>query len=110
MRPDLLPTAPLSQVIFIHDYLQLLFGDVSFSIYNPSKLTLNGVGVLFRHAGFCDSLVSLLGQPLKSVSAEPTLTLSFQNGAVLVVAKSGFGPEAWQYCCPGAAIVVEQNA
>jgi hypothetical protein len=110
MRPEILPIDPLSQVVFIHDYLQLVFQDACFSIYNSSELSLGGVSVLFGQPGFCDGLVSLIGQALKSVSGSPSLTLSFQSGAILVVAQSGSGPEAWQFNSVGGPIVVEQNA
>jgi hypothetical protein len=54
--------------------------------------------------------VSLIGQALISVSDKPSLSLTFQSGAVLVVAQSGRGPEAWQYNSLGEPFVVEQNA
>lgn len=37
--PNLIPLEPLSQVVFIHDYLQLVFQDESFSIYNLAELS-----------------------------------------------------------------------
>jgi len=47
--------------------------------------------------GFCDGLVSLIGQSLIDASANPSLSLTFKSGMILVVGQSGQGPEAWQY-------------
>lgn len=110
MRPDILPIEPLSRVVFIHDYLQLVFQDACFSIYNPAELKLDSSLLLSGQPGFCDVLVSLIGQPLTSALSSPSLSLTFQNGTVLTVAQIGQGPEAWQYAALGEPIVVEQKA
>jgi len=110
VRPEILPTEPLSQVVFIHDYLQLVFQGACFSIYNAAELRQGNNSLSQGKPGFCDGLVSLIGQPLTSASASPSLLLTFQSGTVLVVAKSGQGPEAWQYNSFGEPVVVEQNA
>ena len=112
MRPNLLPTDPLSQVVFIHDYLQLVFQDSCFSIYNAATLRSNDVSLQQGEAGFCGSLVSLIGQTLLAVvtNGDSSLTLSFQSGTALCVATAGLGPEAWQFNSVGNLIVVEQNA
>jgi hypothetical protein len=110
MHSNILPAEPLSEVVFIHDYLQLVFQDTCFSIYNAAELRQSSCSLSQGQPGFCDGLVSLIGQPLTTASASPSLSLTFQNGAVLVVAQSGQGPEAWQYTSLGEPIVVEQNA
>lgn len=110
MRPNILPTEPLSQVVFVHDYIQLVFQDACFSIYNAAELRLDGFLILQGQSGFCDRLVNLIGQSLLYVLAEPVLSLTFQGGAVLVVTQFGDGPEAWQYNSANGPIVVEQNA
>lgn len=110
MQPDIHPTEPLSQVVFVHDYLQLVFQDACFSIYNVAELRQGNSSLSQGQPCFCDGLVSLIGQPLTSASANPSLSLTFQNGTVLIVAQSGQGPEAWQYNSPGEPIVVEKNA
>jgi hypothetical protein len=110
MRPDIHPIESLLQVVFIHDYLQLVFQDACFSIYNPAELR-QGDSLLSRgEPGFCDILVSLIGQPLTSASSSPSLSLTFQGGTVLVVAQFGQGPEAWKYFALGKSTVVELNA
>ncbi|MFA6094970.1 MAG: hypothetical protein WC757_03750 [Candidatus Paceibacterota bacterium] len=110
MRPDILPIEPLSQVVFIHDYLQLVFQNACFSIYNAVELRQGNISLSQGQPGFCDGLVSLIGQPLTSASASPSLSLTFQSGTVLVLAQSGQNSEAWQYNSFGWPIVVEQNA
>jgi hypothetical protein len=112
MRPDLLPADPMSQVVFVHDYLQLVFQGSCFSIYNLATLHEDGVLLEQGQPGFCDKLVGLIGQALSMVSSigESSLTLTFLNGAVLAVAPDGSGPEAWQFNSLGGLIVVEQNA
>jgi hypothetical protein len=110
MRPDIHPIEPLSQVVFIHDYLQLVFQDACFSIYNPAELRQGDSLLSQGEPGFGDVLVSLIGQPLTSASSSPSLSLTFQGGTILVIAQFGQGPEAWQYSALGEPIVVEQNA
>lgn len=109
MRPDLFPTEPLSQVVFVHDYIQLVFQDACFSIYNTVELRQGETVTLQGCPGFCDGLVNLIGQSLISASVEPPLSLEFQSGLVLVVQQPGDGPEAWQYSSSTGSIVVEQN-
>jgi hypothetical protein len=109
---DLLPSDPLSQVVFVHSYLQLVFQDSCFSIYNPSTLRVRDTILTFGQPGFADDIVALIGQGLSSVSldGEDSISLIFKTGAVLSVARGGTGPEAWQYNSLGGPIVVEQNA
>lgn len=110
MIQDILPTEPLSQVVFVHDYIQLVFQDACFSIYNIAELQLAETTLLQGQPGFCDALVGLIGLPLISVSSGPMLSLSFQGGVMFVVTEGSSGPEAWQYNSPGFSSVVEQNA
>ncbi len=110
MIPDFLPAEPLSQVVFIHDYIQLVFQEACFTIYNSVELWLGETPVLQGRPGFCDTLVSLIGLSIISVSVRPVLSLTFQSGVTLVVTEACNGPEAWQYNSPGYPIVVEQNA
>lgn len=112
MRPNLLPADPLSQVVFVHNYLQLVFQNSGFSIYNAATLLSNGVAVERGQSGFCDKLVGLIGQPLLGVVApdDSSLILTFQDGSVLSVASVGSGPEAWQFNSISGPVVVAQNA
>lgn len=110
MSPYILPVAPLSQVVFVHDYIHLVFQDACFSIYNTAELKQDGNLLLQGQFGFCDALVSLIGLSLTSVSSQPLLSLRFQGGAEFVVTEACSGPEAWQYSSPSSQTVVVQNA
>ena len=110
MSPYILSVAPLSQVVFVHDYIHLVFQDACFSIYNTAELKQDGHLLLQGQFGFCDALVSLIGLPLTSVSSQPLLSLRLQGGAEFVVTEACSGPEAWQYSSPSSQTVVVQNA
>lgn len=117
MKPNLVPQEPLSQVIFIHDYLQLVFQDEVFSIYNVSKLVNDGTELTQGTPGFCDAMVNLIEQHVVGVSSttEYPLSLMFNNGSQFVVLGGDLGsrgPEAFQYINRNNLnlIVVEQNA
>lgn len=115
MKPNLVPHEPLSQVVFIHDYLQLVFQGESFSIYNISKFVHNGTELVQGESGFCDAMVSLIGQRVVTAmgTTEHPLSLSFANGArflVLPGAVGARGPEAFQFTGGNNQFVVEQNA
>ena len=69
MVPNILPTDPLSQVVFVHNYLQLVFQDSGFTIYNPCALNLEGTPIQFGQDGFADALVGLIGQSLLNAAS-----------------------------------------
>lgn len=101
------PAEPLSQVVFLHDYLQLVFGDSSLSIYGPAAITIRDATCVFGQTGFCDAMVSLLGATVLSVAADVagSLHIQFDSGAKIAVAASGDGPESWQLNADGEIIV-----
>lgn len=111
----LLPLEPLSEVAFVHDYLQLAFQGESYSIYNIAKLILNSNEWMQGDAGFCDALVGLLGQRVQEAlnSSEHPLVLRFESGAQLLVLSGSLGargPEAFQFVNRENQVIVEQNA
>ena len=113
MKVDMQPVEPLSQVVFVHDYLHLVFQGQAFTLYNI--VTYSTVSGDFRQGqpGFCDSLVSLIDQTARAEALPDKLLLRFSGGAVISVASSGSdarGPEAWQFSQLGDPTVVEQNA
>ena len=115
MKLNLVPSEPLSQVVFIHDYLQLVFQGESFSVYNVSKLVHNGTELIQGQSGFCDAMVNLIGQRVvtAAVSTENPLSLSFESGSkfsVLPGSVGARGPEAFQFTGRYNQIIVEQNA
>ena len=113
--PNLRPSAPLSQVMFVHDYLQLIFQDERFNIYNVSEIEHRDVKVAHGEPGFCDVLVSLIGQRVFRVSQSDNhaLKLSFEKGAQFVVRSDDDAvrsPEAFEFDGKNQPKVIEQNA
>jgi hypothetical protein len=113
MRPDLQPTDPLSQVVFIHDYLQLVFQDCGFSLYNAVTYELDGLPIRQGAPGFCDAVVALIDQTAVVSSPEDSgLAIHFADGATIRCPISGpgtRGPEAWHFNRIGEPSVIEQN-
>ena len=112
MQPDLQPVDPLSQVVFVHDYLQLVFQDCAFTLYNPATYAKDATVLRQGQPGFCDALVSLIDQGARAEVRGEGLLLHFVGGAVVSVSTSGpdaRGPEAWQFGRLGGPYVVEQN-
>ena len=115
MVPNLKPSEPLSQVVFVHDYLQLIFQDEAFNIYNVSEVEHRGVKLAHGEPGFCDALVALIGQCVIEASHSDSyaLKLSFEEGAQFVVRSDDDavrGPEAFEFNGKNQLTVVEQNA
>jgi hypothetical protein len=106
---------PLSQVCFVHDYLQLVFQEYGLSIFNPVRINLNTRRYIQGDPGFCDALVSLIGQKVVNVSMieQQALLLSFEAGgsvSVSLATEDASGPEAFRFDGPKDSCVVEQNA
>jgi len=115
MVPNLKPSEPLSQVVFIHDYLQLIFQDEGFNIYNLAEVEQRGVTVRQGEPGFCDAVVALIGQRVATVSRSDAhvLKLSFEGGVQLAVRndeEAVAGPEAFEFNGKNQPTVVEQNS
>ena len=113
MTADLQPTDPLSQVVFIHNYLQLVFQDCGFTLYNSVSYELGGSAIEQGDPGFADAVVSLIDQTaLVSLGVGSMLTIQFDGGARVRVLASGpgiRGPEAWQLNRIGEPGVIAQN-
>lgn len=113
MADSLAPAAPLSEVRFVHDYVQLFFDDECFSIYNAFSVHQNGQSFREGEPGFADALVRLIGERATTAPHGGPLRLVFQGGTelrVLVGLGNEGGPEAFQFSRNGAVLVVEQNA
>jgi hypothetical protein len=115
MKPNLKPADPLSQVVFIHDYLQLVFQEAGFSIYNVAAVEVEGKRIKQGQTGFCDAVVALIGQRVDTVShsSSAALCLVFEKGARFLVLsddESIKGPEAFEFQEKDGPLVVEQNA
>jgi hypothetical protein len=110
LKAALLPAAELSQIVFVHDYLQMVFDSERFSIYNRAALRVSGQILAQGSPGFADALVRLIGRRALDAQTEPSLVFQFEGGVSLTVESAGVGPEAWQYNGNGGEIVVAQNA
>jgi hypothetical protein len=111
MKPNLVPVEPLSEVAFVHDYVQLRFQDEIFSLFNGIRLTSGSSCIQQGEPGFADGMVGLIGQRILAVPQGPEmLTLRFGDGSILEVLKAdASGPEAFMFHGPNNLILVEQN-
>ena len=110
MKVDMQLVDPLSQVVFVHDYVQLVFQDRALSLFNSITYQHGASQLVQGDSGFCDALVGLIGKSATADSDSGTLVLDFGTGQRVVVSGSGEGPEAWVFTGVGVPTVVEQNA
>lgn len=108
------PEHPLSQVVFIHDYIQLVFQSTTFTIYNSCLIEINGGSITHGRPGFADQLVQQIGlhAQAKSVPGEHALSLIFENGLAFNVKRrdeKNSGPEAYEVHTDAGDIVTEMN-
>ena len=87
----LLDADPLSQVVFIHDYVQLVFQEMRLSIYNPISIKIDRI--LNRNdLGFHDKLIGLIGGRVKDQwDDESLLYLEFDSTACVVISLRALG-------------------
>jgi hypothetical protein len=110
-----LDLAPLSQVVFVHDYLQMVFGDSRLSVYASATVSSTYRSLVRSDVGFCDALVALIGK--RVISADYArmrqLRFTFEGGESVTVSLLGdgvIGPELFQLDRPGLPTIVEQVA
>jgi hypothetical protein len=101
MDSKLVPVEPLTQVVFIHDYFQLVFHEERFTVYNRAAVE-DGANIIRQGTtGFCDKLVELTGQ--RVVAATRTdgyvLQLRFSGGASFYIEENRdpSWPEAFDF-------------
>ena len=114
MKPSLKPSEPLSQVVFVHGYVQLRFQGEGFSIYNLSEIELGVAKFAKGQPGYCDALVSLIDQRVVEVSESNrhVLVLLFERGARFSVSSDHeaiLGPEAFEFIGETQDLIVHQN-
>jgi hypothetical protein len=113
MPSNLLPKSSLSQVAFVHDYIQLTFEDEVLSLYN--SVVVKTPRAEFQHgsAGFADAIVSLIGGTVGKVSSsnEHSIELQFECGTRVQVLRtsSDTRPESFTFHAHYGAIVAGQN-
>jgi hypothetical protein len=114
MPPKLVPTEALTQVVFVHDYIQLVFQGEGFSLYNRVGLTANDREFSQGSHGFADEITRLIGQRVSAAGASnrSKLEIQFENGSVVRLLsgrENENGAEAFQYTNDSGSIFVEQN-
>ena len=112
-RVDLQPKVPLSSVVFIFDYVQLVFQDCTFTLFNRIHYLSNGHSVIQGTPGFCDALVGLIDSDAMAAVVDGQLSLRFTNGATVRVGNADddiSGPEAWTFATLDGEMVVQQNS
>ena len=104
-----LPKEPVSQVVFVEDYLQLVVQEERFSFFDVVEAASDRRVLPRGQPGFCDALVDLIGERAASVAVDDAreLTVVFGSGPALRARQgSGAGPEAWQFNGPDGQIIV----
>jgi hypothetical protein len=107
---------PLSQVIFVHDYIQLILQDCIITVCNASEIKpFNKEPTSSGKQGFADELIKLIDSTIIDVSylENKVLALVFSNNykfSVLLNSESASSPEAFEISGgPIKQIIVEQN-
>ena len=106
---------PLSQVIFIHDYIQLIFQEYILSIYNPIEIYVENKTITDGEMGFADALRNLIGNRVIKTNYKQNTSASFEFSNKVKICISleqndNLGPEAFQLNDSESQILVEQNA
>ena len=106
----------MSQVVFIHDYIQLIFQDCIINVYNDSEIIpKNKPAIIKGSTGYADSIVQLIDKKITEVtySEGEKLSLLFSNGNrfnILLGSSAAHGPEAFEISgYPIEDTIVEQN-
>jgi hypothetical protein len=104
---------PLSQVVFVHDYFQLIFQEVTLTVYCAVEMKTVSGTVTWRGPGWCDALVALIGKRVASVEYVPQghLRLAFAGGDSVNLALHAPRAELnelFQIDRPGRPTIVEQ--
>lgn len=88
----------LSQVCFVHDYLQLVFEDYGVTVNNPLTVIQKNQSLTKETVGYADSLVGYIGKTLNSVTnSENKFIFSFNdetNFSVSLRSEDYYCPEA----------------
>jgi len=105
-------TNALSEVRFVHDYVQFIFEPHTLSLYAPLRVLAEGRSLGSTDVGYYDRICSLVGQHLIAVARQENeqLEFAFSNGAKVVLSLRGedaVGPEVAELSTPGREIMVE---
>jgi hypothetical protein len=114
MLDVLLDAEPLSQVVFVHDYIQLVFQCTYFNLYNRVTVHRDGCALGSSDVGFADELQRLVGERVVDTLSEEGqfVAVKFERGtrvSVSLRAEDANGPEAFDLRDNKGLCVVEQN-
>ena len=115
MLDVLLDAEPLSSVVFVQDYIQLVFQDLYFNLYNPVDVHHGDSTLGETDIGFADQLRRLIGQRVIDTSATERqfAAITFECGTRVAVSlrpEDASGPEAFELANNKGLWVVEQNS
>ncbi|HEX7952656.1 MAG TPA: hypothetical protein VF523_06245 [Burkholderiales bacterium] len=87
MYERLTAAEPLSEVRFVHDYVQLVLWPHTLSLYPKLRMSVGDHTLRSTDQGFYDSICRLIGQRIEKVGREEKVQLSFQftGGTKLLV-------------------------
>lgn len=103
-----------SEVRFVHDYMQMVFGPLTLSVYSPIQVQLTGRGLLNRaDIGFFDAICGLIGQRIVDTARieKIQMSLQFESGTVLHFSlrpSDVTGPEIAQLSDDKGCLMVER--
>ena len=106
---------PLTQVVFVHDNVQLRFQDLVLSIFSRLTVTQGARALNRPDPGFCDALVSLIEKRVVSTdySEGEDMRLTFDDGTIIdasLRSEDSVGPELFLLERPGLPTVVGRVA
>ncbi len=104
----------LSQVIFIHDYIQFRFEPMTLTLLNAVSVKSASKDLTRNDLGFCDTLCALIGQRILDMSIidKESASFVFESGTIVrlgLAPDDGTGPEAFTIFDGYAFMLVEQN-
>ena len=111
---ELLTADLLSEVRFVHEYVQFVFWPLTLSVYASINATTGGRSLQQSDLGYYDVICRLIGQKIVQIERVDNveMTLRFTNGAVLgisLVPTAHSGPEIAMLSGEGGApLMVEQ--
>jgi hypothetical protein len=111
----LVDNEPLSQVVFMQDYVQLVFQDTTLTVFCSMSVGSPRDSIGWRGPGWCDAVVGLIGQSVNSVDYLPCdhLRITFSDASVLricLLAARATSNELFRIDRLGSATIVERVA
>ena len=102
----------LSEVRFVHDYVQFIFEPHTLSLYAPLRVVAAGRILARGDVGYYDNICSLIGETLAAVTRQEReqLEFAFSNGtkvALSLCSEDAAGPEVAELSTLDGEIMVE---